>query len=47
MELRRDPGRRHRLGAAGRAGAVRDLDWRGDGERFVALLRAWTRATGT
>jgi glycosyltransferase involved in cell wall biosynthesis len=45
MELRRDPERRHRLGAAGRAAAVRDLDWRGDGERFVALLRAWTRAT--
>jgi|tagenome__1003787_1003787.scaffolds.fasta_scaffold20886993_2 glycosyltransferase involved in cell wall biosynthesis len=39
--LRADPQLRHRLGEAGRAGAVRDLDWREDGRRFSELLSAW------
>jgi glycosyltransferase involved in cell wall biosynthesis len=43
LGLRDDDERRYRLGAAGRAGAVRDLDWRPAGERFGALLRAWTQ----
>jgi len=41
LELRDDPEHRHRLGNAGRAGAVRDLDWRDDGQRFSELLSAW------
>ena len=41
LGLRADPVRRHRLGEAGRAGAVRDLDWRDDGRRFGELLSAW------
>ena len=41
LDLRADPERRHRLGDAGRAGAVRDLDWRDDGQRFGELLSAW------
>jgi glycosyltransferase involved in cell wall biosynthesis len=41
LALRADPERRHRLGEAGRAGAVRDLDWRDDGRRFGELLSAW------
>jgi glycosyltransferase involved in cell wall biosynthesis len=45
LSLRRDPGRRHRLGNAGRAGAVRDLDWQSDGRRFGELLSAWGFAT--
>jgi glycosyltransferase involved in cell wall biosynthesis len=45
LSLRRDPGRRQRLGNSGRAGAVRDLDWRADGQRFGELLRSWGLAT--
>jgi glycosyltransferase involved in cell wall biosynthesis len=41
LSLRADPDLRHRLGAAGRAGAVRDLDWRDDGRRFGELLSSW------
>ena len=47
LSLRDDPGRRQRLGDAGRAGAVRDLDWRTDGQRFGELLRDWGLATRT
>jgi glycosyltransferase involved in cell wall biosynthesis len=45
LSLRADPGRRQRLGNSGRAGAVRDLDWRADGQRFGELLRTWGLAT--
>jgi glycosyltransferase involved in cell wall biosynthesis len=45
LSLRRDAHRRHRLGNAGRAGAVRDLDWQSDGQRFSELLSAWGIAT--
>jgi glycosyltransferase involved in cell wall biosynthesis len=45
LELRADPALRHRFGAAGRAGAVRDLDWRDDGRRFGELLSSWGLAT--
>jgi glycosyltransferase involved in cell wall biosynthesis len=41
LSLRRDPDRRQRLGNSGRAAAVRDLDWRADGQRFGELLSAW------
>jgi glycosyltransferase involved in cell wall biosynthesis len=41
LSLRSDPTLRHRLGEAGRAGAVRDLDWRDDGRRFSELLSTW------
>ncbi len=41
LSLRADQELRRRLGAAGRAGAVRDLDWRDDGRRFGELLRTW------
>ena len=44
LALRNDPERRHQLGEAGRAGALRDLDWRDDGRRFGELLDAWGRA---
>jgi glycosyltransferase involved in cell wall biosynthesis len=44
LALRSDPGRRERLGAAGRAAAVRDLDWSSDGRRFGELLQAWAAA---
>lgn len=44
LRLRADPGLRQRLGRAGRAGAVRDLDWREDGRRFGALIGAWGAA---
>jgi len=44
LALRRDQDRRQKLGRAGRAGAVRDLDWRTDGKRFGELLRAWALA---
>jgi glycosyltransferase involved in cell wall biosynthesis len=42
--LRADSQLRHRLGEAGRAGAMRDLDWRDDGQRFGELLSAWATA---
>lgn len=45
LSLRDDESLRLRLGAAGRAAAVRDLDWRADGERFATLLKAWATAT--
>jgi glycosyltransferase involved in cell wall biosynthesis len=41
LELRRDPALRQRMGNAGRAGAVKDLDWRADGRRFGQILSAW------
>lgn len=41
LTLRADPDLRHQLGEAGRAGAVRDLDWRDDGRRFSELLSTW------
>jgi glycosyltransferase involved in cell wall biosynthesis len=41
LSLRSDSTLRHRLGEAGRAGAVRDLDWRDDGRRFSELLSTW------
>ncbi len=41
LSLRRDPARRQALGNSGRAGAVRDLDWRTDGRDFGELLRVW------
>jgi glycosyltransferase involved in cell wall biosynthesis len=41
LSLRDDPERRQRMANAGRAGAVRDLDWRADGQRFGELLRDW------
>jgi glycosyltransferase involved in cell wall biosynthesis len=44
LALRSDPERRERLGAAGRAAAVRDLDWTSDGARFGELLRSWALA---
>lgn len=44
LTLAEDPEFRHRLGEAGRAGAVKDLDWRDDGRRFGELLSAWGRA---
>jgi glycosyltransferase involved in cell wall biosynthesis len=44
LSLRRDPQLRQRLGNAGRAGAVRDLDWRDDGQRFGELLAEWSLA---
>lgn len=46
LALQADPGRRLRLGAAGRAAAVQDLDWRRDGERFVRALSAWAEQDG-
>jgi glycosyltransferase involved in cell wall biosynthesis len=45
LELRADPDLRHHFGAAGRAGAIRDLDWRDDGRRFGELLSSWGLAT--
>src|SRR5207344_3102289 len=42
LELRRDGRRRRELGAAGRAAAVRDLDWRRDGRQFTETLRRWS-----
>jgi glycosyltransferase involved in cell wall biosynthesis len=45
LSLRHDPRRRHRLGRAGRTGAVRDLDWQADGRRFGELLSTWGLAT--
>jgi glycosyltransferase involved in cell wall biosynthesis len=44
LALRRDQVTRHRLGAAGRLGAVQDLDWDADGRRFADLLQAWAVA---
>jgi glycosyltransferase involved in cell wall biosynthesis len=41
LALRSDPGRRQRMGNSGRAGAVRDLDWRYDGRLFGELLSTW------
>ena len=41
LELRADPALREKLSRAGRAGAVRDLDWRDDGRRFGELIRSW------
>jgi glycosyltransferase involved in cell wall biosynthesis len=41
LSLRGDQDLRHRLGDAGRAGAIRDLDWRDDGQRFSELLSTW------
>jgi glycosyltransferase involved in cell wall biosynthesis len=46
LALQSDPDRRLRLGAAGRAAAVQDLDWRHDGERFVRTLSAWAEQAG-
>lgn len=45
LELKADDGRRCALGAAGRAAALRDLDWSRDGERFSAILRDWAGQT--
>lgn len=45
LELREDEPRRRELGSAGRVAALRDLDWRRDGERFSATLRAWAEET--
>lgn len=42
-DLHHDPVRRHALGAAGHAAALRDHDWNADGARFVAQLQAWAR----
>jgi glycosyltransferase involved in cell wall biosynthesis len=45
--LQGDPARRTELGSAGRAGAVRDLDWAAlDGRRFCELLADWARPAG-
>ena len=41
LELRADDHRRLEMGAAGRAAALRDLDWSRDGERFSETLRGW------
>jgi glycosyltransferase involved in cell wall biosynthesis len=43
--LARDAGRRRALGSAGHEAALRDHDWRRDGDRFVAQLRDWARST--
>jgi glycosyltransferase involved in cell wall biosynthesis len=45
LSLRDDESLRLRLGASGRAAALRDLDWRADGDRFATLLKAWAAAT--
>jgi glycosyltransferase involved in cell wall biosynthesis len=44
VALRDDARRRRALGAAGRAAAVRDLDWRQDAARFTETLRQWSAA---
>jgi glycosyltransferase involved in cell wall biosynthesis len=44
LALRDDPRTRQRFGDNGRAGAVRDLDWRVDGARFARLLSEWAAA---
>jgi glycosyltransferase involved in cell wall biosynthesis len=41
LSLRADADLRERLSRAGRAGAIRDLDWREDGRRFDELIRSW------
>ena len=41
LELRTDEHRRREMGAAGRAAALRDLDWSRDGERFNETLSGW------
>jgi glycosyltransferase involved in cell wall biosynthesis len=41
LSLRANPDARRRLGESGRAGAVRDLDWRDDGRAFTELLSDW------
>jgi glycosyltransferase involved in cell wall biosynthesis len=47
LRLRADPALRQRFGDAGREGALRDLDWRSDGQRFGQLLSAWGIAART
>ena len=45
LALRDDAQRRLALAAAGRAAALRDLDWRQDGRRFAATLERWAGRT--
>lgn len=44
LRLREDPDLRRALADAGRATALREHDWRRDGEQFVATLHGWASA---